>query len=364
VVNYLSGAEPYDDYLRELITTKWTAQQRLSLEHDRKNILLVSEVYAFKWPGRIVTDTIPGRSIPWVVTRYSDSLDRIAVRIRQLNVSHLVFNFVSEGHPYNANVYDWSQRQLLLWRDFMRSYAERLPGQLPSDVANGGFYIYRIYRSPQPFTGPIFYLPGIKPVRYFIREPYAARGDLVESAARALQFSARFPDVLVFKHEAGLFYAAGRQWAEGYKFLKECADAGMVGEAGYTYLAKCALHLGKEREALEHLASADRLYPDQHHEINDVRADVLVKFAEASLMKGKPAQALEYATGALGLAPEKSTALMLMGLVRMKAGNPDVALGYLIRARRKSDLSLPMRVYIDHAIEECERTIAARLRTR
>jgi tetratricopeptide (TPR) repeat protein len=138
----------------------------------------------------------------------------------------------------------------------------------------------------------------------------------------------------------------------------------MMGEAGYIYLAKCAIYLGKEREALDYLASADNLYPDQHLEINGVRAELLVKKADASFKKGKLAQALEYATGALSRAPEKSPALILIGLVSMKMGKTDVALEYFIRARRKTDLSLSMRDFISRAIMECETTIAVRLRMR
>jgi tetratricopeptide (TPR) repeat protein len=268
----------------------------------------------------------------------------------------MVLNYVSEGHPYNANVYAWDDRQLELWRAFLRRYALRVAVDLPCDVPNGGFCLWRMVTRAPPAREPLFYLPGIKPLRHWIREPYLETGDDRAAAARAMTLSARFPDVLVFKAEAGLFLAGAGEWARGYPLLRECADRGMVGEALHTYLGTAAMHLGRFDEALRRLEVAERLYPDQRVDLERRIGEVLARQARDAVRAGRRERALALALEAARRAPASAFALVTLADVRMARGESAEALALYLRVASLGEAPDAVRRHADEMIARCRAT--------
>ncbi len=359
VIDYLTGAVPYESWIRTSLSTRQIAQERMNAEPARRKLMLLSEVYSFKWPGRVVTDTIPGRSLSWALTRYCRTPERVAVKIRQLNVSHMVFNYVSEGHPYNSNVYTWDRRQMELWHDYLVAFSHPLDGRLPNDIPNGGFCLYALSSRPTRSRGPLFYLPGNKPVRYFVREPYATRGDMLSSVFRAEEMSKVFPDVLIFKHEAGIFYAGMGDWKKGYRLLKECIDLGMPGEAGHIYLGKCAMRLGKVDEGVAYLNRARVVHPDQRDAIDRALADSYVSLVRESMRRGKRDQALEYALEARRILPNSQAAMVALGDIYRGKGEFQQALVQYEAALKTDNLKPALRQHISNCINLCREMLLA-----
>ncbi|MEK7474944.1 MAG: hypothetical protein AAB152_04830 [Candidatus Coatesbacteria bacterium] len=354
IAGYASGAITNGEWMDRVLTTRRAAQQAVAAMPGVRGVVLVDEVYAYGWPGRVRTDEIPGRAIPWVLTHEASTPARVRVGLRQLRASHLVLNYVSEGHPYNASIYEWSDRQLELWRAFLKRHAERVAIDLPCDVPNGGFCLWRLVASAPP--EPLFYLLGIKPLRVWIRKPYLDAGDAPASAARALAVSARFPDVLVFKADAGLFLAGSGEWARGYPLLRECAAAGMVGEALHTYLGSAAMHLNRYDEALRHLATAGRLYPGARADIEARTGEVLARKARAELRAGLYGRALDLAIEAVRLAPASSFSLVTLADVRMVRGETAEALAGYLRLASLAGVPDGIRRHADEMIARCRAT--------
>jgi len=353
VTGYVAGRTTYAARLDQLMTTRLAAQRALRSLGGVRSVVLVDEVYAFKWPGRVVTETMPGRAVPWALTKEANDPGRIRIRLRQFGASHLVLNYVSEGHPYNANVYAWDDRQLGVWREFMRGYAERVAAALPCDVPNGGFCIWRIAARPGPARGPLFYLPGIKPLRAWLRQPYHDAGDSRATAERALAMVRRYPDVLVFKAEAGLFLAGAGEWVRAHAFLRECADAGMVGEALYTYLGTAAMHLGRLDEALRDLGIAERVYPGERDDIERRTGEVLARKARVELRARRPEAALAVALEAARRAPGSAFALVTLADVRMVRGEFAEALSGYLRVASLGGVPGPILSHADEMVRQC-----------
>jgi len=360
VAGYLLGTTRYPEYLHALLTTRMVAQARLGEEKGVRGVMLVDEIYAYRWPGRAVTDMMPGRAMPWVLTKYAGSVERVYARVKQLGISHVAFNFISEGHPYNAELFPWDKRQLALWRDFVRAHMEIINANLPCDVPNGGFYLYRIVGSASGRKGPLFYLPGIKNLRFYIRTPFIRFNDSYGSADRALAESREFPDVLVFRHEAGLFYAFAGDWKKAYGQLKECVSRGMVGEAGYIYLGKSAMMLGKYDEAAGYLKKADGIYVDQHGEISDLLARTFAGKAQALARKGFFRDALACAESAVGFKSDNAFALVSLADLYYRKGEAAKAGDCYSRALSLKTIAGPLREHALIALEECRRIRADR----
>jgi len=353
VAGYVSGRTSYGEWLHRLMTTRLEAQRALRSLGDVRSVMLVDEVYAFKWPGRVVTETMPGRAVPWVLTRDASTVERISVRLRQLNVSHMVLNFTSEGHPYNSELYSWTDRQLGLWRDFLRVHARREEVRLPCDVPNGGFCLWRIVRRTEPSGGPLFFLPGIKPLRMWIRRPAADAKDFLGSALRATEMSRRYPDVLVFRHEAGVFFAFAGEWARAYPLLRECADQGMVAEAGLTQLGTAAMKLGKLDEAIRYLEAAERVYIDQYDDIEGRLSEALALSARKMMRERKLDRALELALAAASRSQARPIAVVTLADVRAARGEIAAALEAYLKVAAMLDVPASMRRRADKMIGWC-----------
>jgi hypothetical protein len=290
------------------LTTMYEARDALGRLPGVRSILLVEEIRSHGWPARTWKEEFPGRTGPWALTREAATPARILIRLRQHRITHLAFNFVTEGFPQRfAAPYAWDPRQLRLWDEVVRTRLAIAAGPARVDLTNGGFYLYRIEpraRPPDPF---IYYLPGIKSLRMAIRDPYVRRGDAAGAAALALAAMREHPGVGVFAFDAAVFSTRAGDWPAVYRLYAPGTAAGMLGEASLLYFGRAAAKTGRAAEAIATLRRAREVFPDPRTDIEGALAEALIGLAESR--STPPGAALEAAAEAWSLGPRDPSVL-------------------------------------------------------
>jgi len=262
-VNYLIGTVPYRRYIDMRNTTFGEVQAGLARLPGLRKAAIVCEGRCYRWPCQVRTDDMLGRNLPWAVSREAGSVSRLKARFRQLGISHLVFNYVTESYTWPCDrPYAWDSRQLALWHDFVKAHLEPAVRPVRSDHQNGGFYVFRtVDRARWPAPGP-FYLPGIKPLRWEMQNStQVVPGPDPRTAARA--YAARFPDVGIFSVEVSMLSVALGDWKTAYDTMRPWYRAGMVSDVSTGCYGQACLALGKYEEAVEALGQSMRLFIDQ-----------------------------------------------------------------------------------------------------
>jgi hypothetical protein len=264
-VRCLTGAFTREQFLESVLTTIRETQLDLGALPGVGTVLLVNDHAPYRWPGKAATEEFIDRKPTWEMTRDAGSVTRLAVRMRQGNITHIATNFVAEesvsasGGAYTA--YPWSLRQLRLLRDFMKTRTEVAVAPRHCDAANGGYYVYRLLPRGGGSVPLVFYLPGIQPVIRDISMPMLDRGDVGASRALALRFAAELPDVGDFRMMAAFF--SHDDWETAYAEYAFLIRAGMVSDFGDALFGIAALRSGRRGEAIRAFERARELFPDR-----------------------------------------------------------------------------------------------------
>ncbi len=275
-------AEPGSSWTARRLSTLHEARDALGRLSGVRSILLVEEIRSYGWPARTWKEEFSGRTAPWALTREAATAARLMIRLRQRLITHLAFNFVTEGFPQRyAAPYAWDPRQLRLWDEVARTCLAIAAAPRHVDLTNGGFYLYRVGSRPAPAARFIYYLPGIKSLRMSIRDPFARRGDAAGSAALALAAMRDHPRVGVFAFDAAVFSTRAGDWPAVYRLYAPGTAAGMLGEASLMYFGEAAAKAGHPAEGVAALRRALDVYPDLRPNINARLAEALTALAEA-----------------------------------------------------------------------------------
>lgn len=262
-VRCLFGGIDQRGYLAERLTTYGEMSGDLRGRPGLDGVIALGEDPQFyRLPGRYRGQRFLGRNWAWVLARESFTPEDIRRRLRQLNCRHVIYNFVTEGFPHRETAaYEWDDRMLRLWEDFVgRNLAVAVPPR-HVDHANGGWCIYELGREPLP-RAPAYlpYLPGIAALYFRVtRKGFEEDIQAWDTAARELQ--ARFPHVDYINDMLALTYRVRRQWKAAYDFFLPGVTHGTVNDSNYWNMAIMAANLGKWREAYRWMNRAWELYP-------------------------------------------------------------------------------------------------------
>jgi len=333
-VNCLLGSISQERYLETRNTTYGETTREVRALPGLKAVVLVCDARGYRWPCRIRTDDMLGRDIPWVLTRDCGSVARLGVRLRQMNASHIVFNFITESFIWPCDLpYKWDMRQLRLWRDFMKSRTEVAVYPAHSDHQNGGFYVFRIGAGARWHGPGVFYLPGIKPLRWEIHNSRAMLGAGTDPRAAALAYAKLFPDVGIFPMEVARLSTSMRDWRLAYSYSLPWVRAGMVSDASTGAFGQAAFELGRYDEASAALERALCVFTDQRDTSRGLLALVLASQAWVLLEQGgRLGEASELAQRGYGMEPGDTTAGAAFGRVLGELGRCGEAMPLLQRA--------------------------------
>lgn len=273
-VRYLTGDLDRNGLMEAGLTTSWETRKRLGELKDVRTTVLVNDHAPYRWPGRTITETMPGRKPTWMYTREAGDLDRLVIRLRQDHVSHLAFNFVQEfsssGQAALTSAYGWNARQLRLLYDLMqRHMAVDIP---PSrcDSTNGGYYVYRLMRAPQPPAALVPYLPGIQEVLERMKDPITFRQN--RNGARTImeRMIAVYPDVGEFAVSEAVAAFGMRDYRDVERRVSPLIASGMMFEYGHGFLAVALLNLGRYADALKVAEAGRGKYPGQEGSLHQL----------------------------------------------------------------------------------------------
>ncbi len=330
-VEYLHGLRSRADIRRLVHTTLDEARVDAAALPGLRTLLLVNDNAAYRFPGRVATESFHDRKPTWVLTREARDLPRLLVRLRAMNATHLSVNVIREGLLTSAgSAYDfhaWTGRQLDLLHALMRHHATPVRVPPRCDHVNGGHYLWRLSRTGIPASGPIHYLPGIQQVKAQIYRPWLERKNYRESRDIALAFSERYPDVLWFRAEAAFIAHLMDHQPATYHDYKMVLDHGFVGDHPLIFFAEAAAKTGHTEEALAALHKSRLDYPDQAAEAVRMLAIASAIRAQELVTAKRPAEALPYARRAVEYGPEiasshAAVANTLLALGRLDEAEP------------------------------------------
>ncbi|MEK7765052.1 MAG: hypothetical protein AAB368_02330, partial [bacterium] len=129
----LLGAETPAAYRARRLTTYAEAGAALDRLPGVRSVLLCGDNRRYRLHGRVRVDEAYGRSAAWALARDSADPARIAIRLRQRNVTHVVENFVTEEFPHPESApFAWEAPQLRTWAAFVGRHLR--PAALPVHV--------------------------------------------------------------------------------------------------------------------------------------------------------------------------------------------------------------------------------------
>jgi len=261
---YLLGQVSRDRFLAERYTT-WDRMRRwvnARVPPDR-SVLFTGEERRLWFVPRVVSSTASSELAFWRLTAEAHSAREMRKRLRQRGIAFLVHNFVTAGFRY-LNWYavpDWTDRQLAVYRDFVRAYCRPVASPPLVDYVNGGFWVFEFDRCPSSRPYPLYFLPQTEG-RF--RKAVRAAGEGHVSLAVAEAEGALQPVRGVRQAEelmAGLLRSAGLP-GTALELLEDGLRDGYVGEGNAENAAVCAAKQGRMEDAVRWTCRGWLVRPD------------------------------------------------------------------------------------------------------
>jgi len=262
VVRYMTGALDQAEYRSAALGTYPKAAAALSAEPGVRGVIVLGDDRFYRLPGRPLGGRFYGRTWAWATARECPTRERIRVRMRQVNATHVLYNFVSDQfpHAYTA-AYVWEDRALNLWTDFLRrDLAVAVPAS-HVDHSGGGFCIYRV--RPVPLARPagwLPYLPGAPGLFYQVNR-FANSRDLLLHRAAALDLNARCPGVDAILDLVATGYRHEQRWGPAWRYYAPGIAHGTVNDDNVFEAGVAAAMLGRETQAFRLLTRAVEISP-------------------------------------------------------------------------------------------------------
>jgi len=319
-------------YLRERYTTledarTWAAA-RTTL---RDRLLLTGEERALGFAGRVVTSG--GVAEPMFrLTSESASAAGLRKRLRELGIRFVLYNHVQAAFRSVAWVRspEWSRRQLIVYREFMRRYARPAYFQPKVDFANGGFAGWILEREPAAPGFPVGALPQAEG-RYRRTLDAIAAGRAAEALAQAIH--AGIPGGGVSSEDEILGYcelAVGRT-DQARRLFREGIDSGFALRGSLSGFASCLAAAGDLDGAIRWKAR-EWSYLELGETLDQLARLFAVRARERDLPEGRLAAAVRDLDRAACLVPGDWRSLALAAVVLDRLGRRSEAVWYARRA--------------------------------
>jgi len=259
IAGWIAGKVDRGSFLDRRLTTLRDLDAALAARPGVRSVVTVAEIRTYGMPGRPLVERCWGRTFPWVLAGECRTAAGIRRRLRQMNASHLAYNFMIEAYPHPwAALFYWDDRRLAVWKDFAERWLAIVAAPARVDEANGGFYVYEILARPVPKpVRPLPFLPGIQSLIFAV----TGCADDAAGGAAALALARRLPDVLNVLNLAGTSRARLGDWAGAYRFLEPGVRAGVVDADNFYLMGRAALRLGRPEEARRCLLRAREVMP-------------------------------------------------------------------------------------------------------
>ena len=300
-IGLLLGQEKRESYMEERFTTWWSAIGWLNGHVPPAGRVLFSGEDRRLWVNmRVRSGSVVTTPLFWRLTRESRDAAEVRRRVKQLGLTHQLYNFLSG--EFRRHVWfqgpDWDERQLRLYHEYLRRYHRVVYVAPVVDNDNGGFYIYEI--EPRPRANPpawVDFLPDAEGI--FKEAKYA--GDLgryPEAVAAYGRLLGIIPPVGSIHGYMGFMYRNAGDWKAAFREVRPYVEAGMVDGVGLPVYGEAALNLGLLTEAEWSLRKCLDVYPSRA-DANRVNLSlVYVCRAGADAREGRPDSALRKLAGA------------------------------------------------------------------
>ncbi len=324
----VAGSLTREQYFSARWSTAWDARREVATLPGLRTILLVNDHSPYRWPARTRTQIFPDRSPTWELTRDALTPERIAIRLRQWNVSHLAYNGGSELYVTPDGVtqpfFAWTPRQLRLLDGWLRGHGHLVVTPKKLDYANGAYWVWRVDRPEGSFETGLPDLPGTKEMIWRIVEPSTVRGDHRESLRRAAVLLAAFPTVAIFHQLCGYFLVELTEWESAYRELSAAIRMGYLGDATYLMAAGAAVNCGRPDLAEPLARQSLDLYPDYRLRSVEILSVARALQARTRSARGRMAaqREIQVARSAVSLNPPGAPIVRLcLGTILQRAGS-------------------------------------------
>jgi hypothetical protein len=261
-VRFLAGNLDQAGFQASAQGTYPEAAADLGRQPGLRGVMVLGEDRFYRLPGRPVAGRFYGRTWAWAAARECATRDRIRVRARQADVTHVLYNFVTDQFPrgYTA-AYTWDDRALGAWTEFVRRDLEIVQPPRHVEHAGGGFCIYRLRRGPLAHPPDwLAYLPGI-PGLYDGVTRYSNYRDIAKYREAAMRLAVRCPRVDNIANLVASSYKVERRWGEAWRSFAPGIAHGTIGDGNYYEAGIAAAMLGREKEAFVLIRRAIEISP-------------------------------------------------------------------------------------------------------
>src|SRR6185436_2309498 len=156
---------------------------------------------------------------------------------------------------------DWTDRQLMLYADFVKAYLVPVRAPPRIDYDNGGFWVFRLADRPAPRPQPLWFLPYTESLFHACYGMYSAL-HLEAAQVEADKVALRLPGVF----EAAFIQAKLRATVHDYRPVVEILEpvnrAGFIGDANFKVLAAAAANQDRIELAVDQYARQWQLSRD------------------------------------------------------------------------------------------------------
>lgn len=208
------------------------------------SIIEYGDHYSLEAPFRIRNDGAGPHPI-WQAVSESPDLTRLAIRFRQMNARFILYN--TELAAWDALFSEpcpWSPRMLGLYSGFVGRYFRVLGSSECYFPNQGTYWLFEVSRTPANPPRQAGLLPGTDRNTYAWRKPLAFR-DLPAAEAAARELLEQSHGALTYETFLGLTYIEMGRYAESYRLLKRCVDAGVIREKNLLWCFSLSAQLGK-----------------------------------------------------------------------------------------------------------------------
>jgi len=255
-------------------------------------IAVFGDLRTLGMPGRVIaTGGIGETPLAWAIARDSRTPPRARVRFRQLGVRWVVHNFVTAAYRTSTSLpFPWTDRQLVVYREFVRRYLRVAFPPSRVDHVQGGFYVYGLLDAPEPGPRLVYDLPGAEGL-LAPAEALSRAGKAEEAAREVARLGRLLGDVGHLRNVMAYSFRVAGRWTGAYRMYAPGIQAGMVDDENWLGFAMAAEQTGRIDEALIATRRAQVLYPSRQAEIDQLLATVEHEAGERALRAGKPGEA-------------------------------------------------------------------------
>jgi len=256
------------DDARTWINSNLTASARIRFTGEERRVGFLPRIRSF----HIITEPLF-----WRLTRDSSTVAEMRKRVRQYGLTHHLHNFVSAEYrqTYWYTGPDWSARQLILYRDFVRAHYRPIYSPPRIDTRNGGIWVFEITPRPSQRGYPVHFLPFTEG-RFAKTWHLLKEGRLDEAAREARNTAAGMPGVdqavlvlATVEYSSGRYKEAARlldiSIRNGFISIWDGSSYGVYGaslansgrlDEGIKFIARNCLLLSEDSRNLEVLGNA------------------------------------------------------------------------------------------------------------